>query len=461
MGTLQKPGVISGLFYYMDIHNYPLVSLRAIAYFSSILGPFPSSFSSSFSPEPERGILREGSLPCNLSFLIVRRVRFAMKRRLFFCAFFLFLYGSGFAQKMTVEDSDSNILMEVNDEGTVGSITLPAGFTPAATANKLYNVSGSLFWNGSALGTAGSAGGWTDGGGSIHTTTSWDKVGIGTSAPEFNLSLNGGGIIAKGMFGTDTTLTTSSVGTRLIWYPKKAAFRAGYVGGDQWNEANVGAYSTATGKSTTASGEGSTAMGRSNTASGASSTAMGSSNTASGAASTAMGAFTSASGDNSTALGSSTAANGRSSTAMGNSTIASGDESTAMGVNTVASHYSSTAIGCGTTASGVFSTAMGRSTTAGSWASMAIGQGNVGGGTADSWVSSDPIFEIGIGADEGPPKTNAVTVLKNGKVGVGTATPNALLTVQNESTTDWNEMLDIIAPNAADGVHTSGIIFGR
>ena len=30
-----------------------------------------------------------------------------------------------FAQKMTVKDSDTNVLMEVNDEGSVGSISLP------------------------------------------------------------------------------------------------------------------------------------------------------------------------------------------------------------------------------------------------------------------------------------------------------------------------------------------------
>ena len=63
-----------------------------------------------------------------------------------------------FAQKMTVKDSEANVLMEVNDEGDIGSITLPAGSSPTPTTNKLYNVGGSLYWNGTALGTAGSAG---------------------------------------------------------------------------------------------------------------------------------------------------------------------------------------------------------------------------------------------------------------------------------------------------------------
>jgi len=56
-----------------------------------------------------------------------------------------------FAQKMVVEDLDTNVLMEVNDEGTVGSISLPQGTTPSEVSDKLYNVDGVLQWNGSAL----------------------------------------------------------------------------------------------------------------------------------------------------------------------------------------------------------------------------------------------------------------------------------------------------------------------
>jgi carbon monoxide dehydrogenase subunit G len=58
------------------------------------------------------------------------------------------------------------------------------------------------------------------------------KTGIGTLTPEFKLTLDAdGGILAKGTYGSGTALTTSGAGTRLIWYPKKAAFRAGQVGG--------------------------------------------------------------------------------------------------------------------------------------------------------------------------------------------------------------------------------------
>ena len=91
--------------------------------------------------------------------------------------------------------------------------------------------------------------------------------------------------------------------------------------------------------------------------------------------------------------------------------------STAMGYETTASEQGSTAMGIYTTASGEASTSIGYNTTAKAYASTALGRYNMGLGTSDSWVSTDPIFEIGIGADNNN-KTNAFTVLKNGAVGI-------------------------------------------
>lgn len=75
---------------------------------------------------------------------------------------------SVFAQNMTVKDSDSNVLMEVDDKGTVGALSVSAvstdstqlsslGAAPGKTSNKLYNVGSTLYWNGSALGSGSSA----------------------------------------------------------------------------------------------------------------------------------------------------------------------------------------------------------------------------------------------------------------------------------------------------------------
>jgi trimeric autotransporter adhesin len=149
-----------------------------------------------------------------------------------------------------------------------------------------------------------------------------------------------GGFVARGTYYRGGIPATGA-GVRLMWYPRKAAFRVGRVTGSQWDEANVGIYSVATGYSTTASGYGSTAIGYETTASGDFSTAMGGSTTATGWYSTAMGSYTTGSGSSSTAMGSNTVASGTSSTAMGNATRASGQTSTAMGQRAASEHNGS------------------------------------------------------------------------------------------------------------------------
>ena len=229
------------------------------------------------------------------------------------------------------------------------------------------------------------------------------NVGIGITTPEFKFSLNGG-IMAKGNFGSGITLAPVGVGARMFWYPKKAAFRVGYVNvGNFWDDVNIGIYSFATGRNTIASGEHSIAMGYETTASGWHATAMG------------IGSI--ASGDNSVTIGCNTRAIGNSSTAMGDGTTASGDFSTAMGYNT--------------TASGDFSTAMGYNTTAQSYCSMVFGTYNIVSGDPLTWIDTDPLFVIGNGIDEFSPN-NALTVLKNGKVGIGTTTPEFKLSLDND-----------------------------
>ena len=90
-----------------------------------------------------------------------------------------------------------------------------------------------------------------DSGGAECTTSEMlivdGTIGISTTTvPEFKLSLDSdGGILAKGSYGSGATLSTAGAGTRLIWYPRKAAFRAGKVSGNVWDDANVGAYSAA------------------------------------------------------------------------------------------------------------------------------------------------------------------------------------------------------------------------
>jgi len=121
---------------------------------------------------------------------------------------------------------------------------------------------------------------------------------------------------------------------------------------------------------------------------------------------------------------------GNVSAAFGGITTASGNYSAAFGGITTSSGNYSAAFGYDTTASGSCSAALGHGTTALSYGSLAIGRYNVGGGTPASWIATDPLFEIGIGADSAN-KANALTVLKNGNVGIGTTSPIAQLHVNS------------------------------
>ena len=126
-------------------------------------------------------------------------------------------------------------------------------------------------------------------------------------------------------------IPATGAGVRVMWYPAKVAFRAGQAWSAEWDDANIGVGSTATGLYTTASGTGATAMGFSTTASGSSAIALGNQTTASGNQATALGFNTTASGDYSTALGQSTTASATGATALGRATTASGLASVAMG----------------------------------------------------------------------------------------------------------------------------------
>jgi len=255
-----------------------------------------------------------------------------------------------------------------------------------------------------------SMGRYNVGGGNPTTWIATDplfEIGFGNSsgnrANAMTIYKNAGAFWGGAYTPTPATPPISGAGTRMMWYPDKAAFRAGIVSGSEWDQANVGVYSMAWGYNTTASA----------------------------IAAMAMGYSTTASGSYSTAIGYNTTASGLYATAMGYSAIASGSYSTATGHGSTSSGSRSTAMGYGTTASGQNSTAMGQNTTAEAYNSLAIGRYNVGGGVGGSWLVSDPLFEVGIGTGPGTnDRANALTVLKNGKIGLGTATPDEVLHVE-------------------------------
>lgn len=196
------------------------------------------------------------------------------------------------------------------------------------------------------------------------------------------------GILVTGTFGSGATAEISGAGTRMFFNPAKAAFRAGYVGGTQWDAANIGDFSFASGGGSIASGS----------------------------ESTAMGAIATASGD--------------ASFAVGDSPMASGDISVAMGSGTIASAEASTAMGNGTSASGNSATAMGERTTSKSYSETSIGLYNTDytPTSTSAWEATDRLFVIGNG-DGVNPNSDALVMLKNGNTGLGTSTPDTTLHV--------------------------------
>jgi hypothetical protein len=198
------------------------------------------------------------------------------------------------------------------------------------------------------------------------------NLGIGTNNPTAALHVsstdnNRGNVIFEGVFTASNQgyPPATGPGTRMMWYPEKAAFRAGYISGVNWDKDSIGNYSMAFGVNTKAKGYVSTAMGIWTTAS--------------GQYSTSLGYNTIASGESSTSMGTGTKATGLASVAMGLSTTASGTYSTAMGQSTTASQWASTALGAGSIASGHYSTSMGRNARAVGAFSFAINLSNTNG----------------------------------------------------------------------------------
>jgi len=201
------------------------------------------------------------------------------------------------------------------------------------------------------------------------------KAGIGTNNPSADLQVNGtDGVLFTGTIGSGS-IPVEGRGTRMMWYPRKAAFRIGHLDSDfptRWDDANIGMSSVAMGYNTKASGS----------------------------CSFAMGYVVEASGEYSTA--------------MGLGAVASGDHSIAM-ASGKAIGSCSFAMGYYTEASGNYSTAMGRYTEAKSYASLAIGRYNYAGpyNTVDSWVPTEWVFTIGDGTSNSD-RSNLLYVKKNG-----------------------------------------------
>jgi hypothetical protein len=226
------------------------------------------------------------------------------------------------------------------------------------------------------------------------------RVGVGTETPDATFDVYNGNVLFSGATGD---APVSGSGGRFMWVPSKRALRAGYVTGSQWDHDSIGLYSVALGYNVKATGSRSTAFGDGTVAAGAN------------------GCF--ASGYHSQAIQ-------NYATAMGNATLASGYGSFASGGETSASGNYSSSFGNNTAATGSFSTASGYFTTAQPHTSFVIGRYNTITGNAASWVDTDPLFIAGNGSSSSN-RSNAFTLLKDGRVGIAISSPAYMLDIEN------------------------------
>ncbi len=198
------------------------------------------------------------------------------------------------------------------------------------------------------------------------------NVGIGTTMPLARLHVADSSVLfsASGYpILTPGQPPIQGLGRRMMWYSDKAAFRAGFVDGSQWNKDSIGMASFAGGYNAKASGN----------------------------QSVSLGLGTSASGLSSIALGVGAIASGEGAVAIGFDCIASGDISTAMGYKTTAKSGLETTVGtCNT---------------------------NYTPTSLINWFPTDRLFVVGNGSEQSM-RSDAMVILKNGNIGIGNSLPS-------------------------------------
>jgi hypothetical protein len=275
------------------------------------------------------------------------------------------------------------------------------------------------------------------------------RVGIGTTNPAARLHVADSSVVFNSTLNNfpnnPGTALVQGAGVRMVWFPNRAAFRAGAVDNGQlngnppssgstfWNADSLGRFSAAFGYRTRATGVATFATGELSWARGYAAVAMGNGARALGNVSMATG-NSSAEGDYSFAA--------NSSQALGNYSFAAGFATVALGNNSVA-------MGFRNKTTGQASVAMGYENEARGWQAGVFGLGNLAksqsgfvagifNDTTDMPANefqinpANRIFQIGNGLSAGN-RSNAITVLQNGHVGISTVNPNAPLHLHNGS----------------------------
>jgi hypothetical protein len=271
---------------------------------------------------------------------------------------------------------------------------------------------------------------WTLNGADIYNNNT-GNIGIGVTTPLEKVHARDN-FLVDGTYGGTDILEVNGAGSRMFFYPRKAAFRAGYATGTEWDDLSVGDHSVALGYFCTASGTNSVSIGRNNTVSGFRAVGLGSSNTVSNAYGISIGATNTSSGNGAYVFGQFTTASGDNSLAIGYFSTASAAVSTTLGGYNTASGGFSTAVGQSTTASGTSAMTFGTGANASSYYEVALGSFNTTYSPAStgSWNTADRLLVVGNGSSNAN-RSDALVILKSGYVGIGNSTPANKLEVQD------------------------------
>ncbi|PKP18369.1 MAG: hypothetical protein CVU07_02155, partial [Bacteroidetes bacterium HGW-Bacteroidetes-23] len=223
-----------------------------------------------------------------------------------------------------------------------------------------------------------------------------------------NITADAGAVLINGTDGFVSTgtagvgaISPSGAGTRMVWNPRKSAFRAGRVSGTEWDDVNVGDNSIAMGFGTRATGN--------------SCIALGSNCSASGLGSVAFGWFANANATQSTAFGLGTNTNNVYSTAFGYQTSTSGRASTSFGVNNEAESFGEVVLGIGATTY--------------TPSTNGVNQFRIANATDRLLVVGNAIDADNDDVVDNSERSNALVILKNGNTGIGSSTPGERLHV--------------------------------
>lgn len=225
------------------------------------------------------------------------------------------------------------------------------------------------------------------------------------------------------------------------WYfnPSRLYMRGGYNLNSSWAPDSSGKFSFGYGSNVKAKGDNSFAVGERSVASENYSIAIGANTNATGFAAIAMGYASEATNGYALAIGQSVDATGYNAMALGHNNLAAGNFSAAMGTSNQALAGGSFVMGVGNITRAQYAFAMGINNRSKSQGGMAVGLYNDTTNAVIDMISpNNRIFQVGNGTSDAT-RSNAMTILQNGNIGLGSLQPDKNLVVAKSIRLDDNE----------------------